>query len=38
MKDGAKLFVHIFSHKSMVYPYEDRGPSDWMAREFSLED
>ena len=34
MKDGAKLFVHIFSHKSMVYPYEDRGPSDWMAREF----
>ena len=34
MKDGAKLFVHIFSHKTMVYPYEDRGPSDWMAREF----
>ena len=34
MNDDAKLFVHIFSHKTMVYPYEDRGPSDWMAREF----
>jgi len=32
-KDG-KLFVHIFSHTSLVYPYEDNGPSDWMAREF----
>ena len=31
--DG-KLFVHIFSHKDMVYPFEDNGPGDWMAREF----
>ncbi len=29
-----KLFVHIFSHKDMVYPFEDNGPGDWMAREF----
>lgn len=34
MKKNGKLFVHIFSHKDVVYPYEDRGPSDWMAREF----
>lgn len=31
--DG-RLFVHIFSHRSHAYPYEDRGPSDWMARHF----
>ena len=31
--DG-KLFVHIFSHESLVYPFEDNGPSDWMGREF----
>ena len=29
-----KLFVHIFNHNTMVYPYEDNGPGDWMAREF----
>ena len=34
LKEKGTLFVHIFSHKSIVYPYEDRGPSDWMAREF----
>jgi len=34
LKDDGKLFVHIFSHHTMVYPYEDNGPGDWMAREF----
>ena len=34
LKDGGKLFVHIFTHHTMVYPYEDNGPGDWMAREF----
>ncbi len=28
------LFVHVFAHRSFAYPYEDRGPSDWMARHF----
>jgi len=32
-KDG-KLFVHIFSHKDLAYPFEDKGDADWMAREF----
>ena len=32
-KDG-KLFVHIFSHKEIAYPFEDKGEGDWMAREF----
>lgn len=29
-----RLFVHIFCHAYHAYPYEDRGPSDWMARYF----
>ena len=32
-KDG-KLFVHIFSHIEITYPFEDEGEGDWMAREF----
>lgn len=31
---GGKLFVHIFSHRRFAYPYEVRGPSDWMAEHF----
>lgn len=31
--DG-RLFVHIFSHKQFVYPFETRGPDDWMAEHF----
>ena len=34
LNDQGKLFVHIFSHKSLIYPFENGGPSDWMAREF----
>jgi cyclopropane-fatty-acyl-phospholipid synthase len=31
---GGRLFVHIFTHRAFAYPYEDRGPGDWMARHF----
>ena len=34
IKPEGKLFVHIFSHKVLVYPFEDKGPGDWMSREF----
>ena len=34
LKPSGKLFVHIFSHNQMVYPFEDKGDGDWMAREF----
>ena len=34
LKNNGKLFVHIFSHNSLVYPFEDNRESDWMAREF----
>lgn len=31
--DGS-VFVHVFAHATTPYLYEDRGPADWMAREF----
>ncbi|HXG89758.1 MAG TPA: cyclopropane-fatty-acyl-phospholipid synthase family protein [Vicinamibacterales bacterium] len=31
--DG-RLFVHVFAHRVFAYPFESRGPSDWMARHF----
>jgi cyclopropane-fatty-acyl-phospholipid synthase len=31
--DGA-LFVHVFAHTRFAYPFDDKGTSDWMAREF----
>ena len=31
---GGLLFVHIFTHHKFAYPFEDRGPGDWMARHF----
>ena len=34
LKPGGKLFVHIFTHRSLAYHYEDKGPSDWMTRYF----
>jgi len=34
LKPGGALFVHVFAHTRFAYPYEDAGPSDWMAREF----
>jgi len=34
LHDDGHLFVHIFTHRTFAYPYEDAGPSDWMARHF----
>ena len=31
---GGRLFVHVFCHRRTPYLFEDRGPSDWMARHF----
>lgn len=31
---GGKLFVHVFCHRELAYPFEDAGPADWMARHF----
>jgi cyclopropane-fatty-acyl-phospholipid synthase len=34
LKNDGKLFVHIFSHQKVAYPFEDNDDADWMAREF----
>jgi cyclopropane-fatty-acyl-phospholipid synthase len=34
MKPGAKLFVHIFTHRIFSYPFEVRDASDWLAEHF----
>jgi len=31
--DG-KLFVHIFCHKQLAYPFETEGDDNWMGRYF----
>lgn len=34
LKQDGKLFVHIFSHKTLCYHYEDKDGSDWLTRNF----
>ncbi len=34
LKPGGKLFVHIFCHRSLMYPFTVDGDEDWMARYF----
>jgi cyclopropane-fatty-acyl-phospholipid synthase len=34
LEPDGKLFVHIFCHRSLMYPFTDEGSSDWMARHF----
>ncbi|MFW5926953.1 MAG: SAM-dependent methyltransferase [Wenzhouxiangella sp.] len=34
MKPDARLFVHIFCHRFLAYPFEIEGPGNWMGRHF----
>jgi cyclopropane-fatty-acyl-phospholipid synthase len=34
MEDDAKLFVHIFCHRELMYPFETDGDDNWMGRHF----
>jgi cyclopropane-fatty-acyl-phospholipid synthase len=34
LKPGGKLFVHIFCHRSLMYPFTTGDDYDWMARYF----
>jgi cyclopropane-fatty-acyl-phospholipid synthase len=34
LHNDGKMFVHIFTHRNHPYPYEVRGPSDWMSKYF----
>lgn len=34
LKPAGSLFVHIFSHRALAYPFEIEDEDDWMARYF----
>jgi cyclopropane-fatty-acyl-phospholipid synthase len=34
LQPGGKLFVHIFCHRELLYPFETEGEHDWMGRHF----
>ncbi|MEP6897477.1 MAG: cyclopropane-fatty-acyl-phospholipid synthase family protein [Rhodanobacter sp.] len=34
LRPGGKLFVHIFAHKTLMYPFETDGDDNWMGRHF----
>jgi cyclopropane-fatty-acyl-phospholipid synthase len=31
---GAKLFIHIFTHRDLLYFFEEEGTTNWMGRHF----
>ncbi len=34
LRPGGKLFVHIFAHQHLMYPFETAGDDNWMGRHF----
>ncbi len=34
LKPGGELFVHVFAHRELAYPFEVRDGSDWMSQYF----
>jgi len=34
LRPGGKLFVHIFAHRTLMYPFETAGEDNWMGRHF----
>lgn len=34
LRPDGKLFVHLFCHRTLSYPFETDGESDWMGRHF----
>ena len=34
LKPDGRLFVHVFTHRDVSYPFVARDESDWMARSF----
>jgi cyclopropane-fatty-acyl-phospholipid synthase len=34
LRPGGKLFVHIFVHRTLLYPFETQGEDNWMGRHF----
>jgi cyclopropane-fatty-acyl-phospholipid synthase len=34
LRPGGRLFVHIFCHRTLLYPFETAGEDNWMGRHF----
>ena len=34
LRAGGALFVHIFCHRTLLYPFETEGEGNWMGRHF----
>jgi cyclopropane-fatty-acyl-phospholipid synthase len=34
LRPGGLLFVHIFCHRTLMYPFETEGAGNWMGRHF----
>ena len=34
LRPGGQLFVHIFCHRNLMYPFETEGDDNWMGRYF----
>jgi cyclopropane-fatty-acyl-phospholipid synthase len=34
LRPGGKLFVHIFAHRHLMYPFETEGADNWLGRHF----
>jgi cyclopropane-fatty-acyl-phospholipid synthase len=34
LRPGGKLFVHLFAHRTLMYPFETAGDNNWMGRHF----
>lgn len=34
LRPGGQLFVHIFVHRQLMYPFETQGEDNWMGRHF----
>ena len=34
LRPGGALFVHIFCHRTLLYPFETAGDDNWMGRHF----
>ncbi|TZF90368.1 SAM-dependent methyltransferase [Cognatilysobacter lacus] len=34
LRPGGKLFVHVFAHRTCMYPFETAGDDNWMGRHF----
>ncbi|HEV2621060.1 MAG TPA: cyclopropane-fatty-acyl-phospholipid synthase family protein [Frateuria sp.] len=34
LRPGGKLFVHVFAHRTLMYPFETQGQDNWLGRHF----